>query len=75
MMEINFINKASKKGANYIISSKNNKNNKNKIIKVIDTINFLKNFAKIKRNNSNAKILAITGSAGKTSLKNMLYIF
>ncbi len=69
----NFINKALKKGANYIVTSKNNKNNKNKILKVINTRNFLNDFAKIKRNKSCAKILAITGSAGKTSLKNMLY--
>ena len=31
-------------------------------------------FAKLKRENCNAKILAITGSAGKTSLKNLLNI-
>ncbi|MDC3104460.1 UDP-N-acetylmuramoyl-L-alanyl-D-glutamate--2,6-diaminopimelate ligase [Candidatus Pelagibacter bacterium] len=69
----NFINKALKKGAKFVISSKKNKNNRHKIIKVRDTINFLNNFAKIKRSKSHAKILAITGSAGKTSLKNMIY--
>ena len=34
---------------------------------------FLNKFAKLKRENCNAKILAITGS-GKTSLKNILNI-
>ncbi len=69
----NFINKALKKGANYIVTSKNKKKNNNKILKVSNTRNFLNDFAKNKRNKSCANILAITGSAGKTSLKNMLY--
>ena len=67
-----FISKALKKGARYIISSKNNKSYKNKIIKVDNEIKFLNNFAKYKRDLSMAKIFAITGSAGKTSLKNLL---
>ncbi len=69
-----FISKAIKKGANYIISSKNNKNYKKRIIKVNNSITFLKQFGKLKRDNCNAKILAITGSSGKTTLKNMLNI-
>ncbi len=69
-----FISKAIKKGASYVVSSKNNKNNKNKIIKVDNPITFLNKFAKLKRENCNAKILAITGSTGKTSLKNILNI-
>ena len=67
-----FIYKAIKNGANYVISSKSNKKFKNKIIKVDNCISFLNKFANLKRKNCNAKILAITGSAGKTSLKNML---
>ena len=35
-------------------------------------LNFLNNFAFLKRKFTNAKILAITGSAGKTSLKNLI---
>ena len=35
-------------------------------------LSFLKQFAKLKRQNSLAKIIAITGSAGKTSLKNLI---
>ena len=48
------------------------KKNKNKIVKIKNEILFLKKFAKLKREYSSAKIIAITGSAGKTSLKNLL---
>ncbi len=67
-----FISKAIKRGARYIVTSKNNKKNKKKIIKVLNPITFLNKFARLKRENCNAKILAITGSSGKTSLKNTL---
>jgi murE/murF fusion protein len=67
-----FIPKALKKGAKYIVSSKIVKKYRNKIIKVKDEILFLNHFAKLKRKNSLAKIVAITGSAGKTSLKNLI---
>ena len=67
-----FISQALKKGAKYIVSSNNYKKYKNKIIKVDNVINFLNHFASLKRNNSVATILAITGSAGKTSLKNLI---
>ena len=43
-----------------------------KILKVKDSISFLNSYAKLKRDNSSANIIAITGSAGKTSLKNLL---
>ena len=69
-----FISKAIEKGAKYIISSKNTKKNKNRIIKVEDPINFLNKFAYLKRESCNASIIAITGSTGKTSLKNILKI-
>ena len=69
-----FISKAIKKGASYVVSSKNIKKNKNKIIKIDNSITFLDEFAKLKRENCNAKIIAITGSTGKTSLKNILNI-
>ena len=68
----NFIGKALKNGASFIISSKNNQKYKSKIIKINNPISFLNVFANLKRINSTAKILAVTGSAGKTSLKNML---
>jgi len=66
-----YVKEALKKGAGCVISTSNNKKNK-KIIKIKDTIFFLNNFAKLKREHSNAKIISITGSAGKTSLKNLI---
>ena len=69
---ISFIPKALKKGAKYIIANKKIKKFKKKIIKVNNVINFLNEFAKKKREDSSAKIIAITGSAGKTSLKNLI---
>ncbi len=67
-----FIKNVLKKGAAGVISDQNNKNINKKIIKVKDSISFLNKFAKIKRETTSAKIIAITGSAGKTSLKNLM---
>ena len=67
-----FIYEALKKGAGCVVTSSNLKKNKKKILKVKDSISFLNNFAKLKRKYSSAKIIAITGSAGKTSLKNLV---
>ncbi|MDC1212836.1 UDP-N-acetylmuramoyl-tripeptide--D-alanyl-D-alanine ligase, partial [Pelagibacteraceae bacterium] len=66
-----FIPNALKKGAKYIVSSKVVKKYRKKTIKVKNEVIFLNQFAKLKRKNSTAKIIAITGSAGKTSLKNL----
>ena len=67
-----FIPDALKKGARYIVSSKTLRKYDKKILKVKNEILFLNQFAKFKRQNSLAKIIAITGSAGKTSLKNLI---
>jgi len=67
-----FILQAIKKGASYAISSNNYKKHNQKILKTINSIAFLKKFATLKREFCNAKILAITGSTGKTSLKNII---
>ena len=67
-----FISKAINKGAKYIVSSKVSDRYKKRTIKVKNEILFLNQFAKFKRQNSLAKIVAITGSAGKTSLKNLI---
>ena len=68
----NFISMSIKKGAAIIVSSEIKKNYRKKIIKVDNEIDFLNKFASLKRAGVNAKIIAITGSAGKTSLKNLL---
>ena len=69
---VKFINSAVKKGAKHILTSKKVSKYKSKIIKVGNEINFLNCFAKKKRERTKAKIFAITGSAGKTSLKNLI---
>ena len=66
----NFIKDAFRKGASCVISDTSKKYGK-KIFKVKSSISFLNSFARIKRENSLANIIAITGSAGKTSLKNL----
>ena len=48
------------------------KKNKKKIIKIKNQLSFLNQFVYLKRKYSSAKIIAITGSVGKTSLKNLI---
>ena len=68
-----FAGKALKKGAAKLILSKNIKKiPKNKIIKVNNTFISLNNLAKVTRDNSFANIIGITGSVGKTTLKNLI---
>ena len=68
-----YVKDAISKGAIGSVTSKNIKNiKKNKIIKVKNTYSSLKNLAKITRENSSAEIIGITGSAGKTTLKNLI---
>jgi len=68
-----YVGKANKRGANYCIVSKKNKANKRgNFILVNNTNTFLNRLAEEKRKNSNAKIIAVTGSAGKTSVKTLL---
>ena len=67
-----FIQDALKKGAGCVLTSLPiNKKNK-KIIKIKNSISFLNKFASFKREHSLAKIIAVTGSAGKTSLKTLI---
>jgi len=68
-----FIKEAIKKGAiKAVISKKINKNNKNKIINVKNTFFSLNKLAELSRSISSAKIIGITGSVGKTTLKNLI---
>ena len=69
----NFIKEAIKKGAIKLVVSKKLKHlSKNKFIRVKNTFSALNNLAKITRNNSSAEIIGITGSVGKTTLKNLI---
>ena len=68
-----FVKEALLKGAANCIISKNSPNfPKNKIIKVDNTFSFLKQLAFLKRNNSNGTIIGVTGSSGKTSVKDLI---
>ena len=68
-----FVKEAIRKGAiKSVISKKMERLPKDKIIKVQNTLYSLKNLAKITRDNSAAHIIGITGSVGKTTLKNLI---
>ncbi len=69
----NYVNQAFEKGASAAIISKKNENilGKNFVL-VGDTFESLNNLAKYSRSRSNTKVIAITGSVGKTSTKEIL---
>ena len=68
-----FVNQAFKNKASIVVSNRvQNKFEINKQIKVKDTLKFLTDAAKIFRSSISTKIIAITGSCGKTTLKEML---
>ena len=62
----------SKKASLVIVNRINKKNNIKRQIKTQDTLKFLTESSKIFRENINTKIIAITGSCGKTTLKELL---
>ena len=65
-----YIQEAFKRGASLAIANTLKKNHK--IIKVKDTLKFLTKSSSLLRNNTSSKIIAITGSCGKTSLKELV---
>ena len=68
-----FAKKAIMKGAIKSVVSKEIKQlSKSKIIKVKNTFNSLNSLAKVTRDNTSAQIIGITGSTGKTTLKNLI---
>ena len=68
-----FVNEAIRKGATKCVVSKKIKHvSKNKIIKVKNTFSSLNDLARVNRNNTLAQIIGITGSVGKTTLKNLI---
>ncbi len=68
-----FLNEVFSQGGSLAIVNKINKSLPNlKQIKVKNTLNFLTKTSSIVRQNSSSKIIAITGSCGKTSLKDLL---
>ncbi len=68
-----YAKEALKKGAiKLVVNKKIKKIPNNKILKVNNTLSCLSDLSKQIRNNSKAKIIGITGSAGKTTLKNLV---
>ena len=68
-----FVKEAFDKGASLAIVNKFDKSIKaSRQIKVKDTLKFLTDSSKILRENSSSNIIAITGSCGKTSLKELI---
>ena len=72
-----FIDSSFNNGAKFCITEKNPKSKKNinKILIVNDINNFLKKISITKRKLFKGKVIGITGSAGKTTLKETLYFF
>ncbi len=68
----NYADEAIKKGASLAIVNKLGKYNKSKKIKTNNTLRVLTNASKDVRKISSAKFISITGSSGKTSLKDLL---
>ena len=68
----NYIKEAIINGASIAVVNRIQKFKKSKQIKVFNTLNFLTKVACKVRNSSSAKIIAITGSCGKTSLKELV---
>jgi len=68
----NYADEAIKKGASLAIVNKSGKFNKSKKVKTNNTLRVLTNASKDVRKISSAKFISITGSSGKTSLKDLL---
>lgn len=68
-----YIESALENGAAYVFASNSYHGEDDRIIKVEDTLESLKNLAKEYKKRLGARVLAITGSVGKTSCKNFAY--
>lgn len=70
-----FINSSLRRGAKYCLTDNKNFTKNSKIIYVNNVINYLNNLALKKRDLYKGKVIGITGSAGKTTLKETLAFF
>lgn len=69
-----YIDEAIEKGASLVISDRQVTDNKNfKIIQVKNSVEALQELAKRYRNSLTIKVIAITGSEGKTTTKDLIY--
>ena len=68
-----FVKQSFKRKASVAVVNRIQKNlNIERQVKVKDTLKFLTDISKILRKNLNTKIIAVTGSCGKTTLKELL---
>ena len=67
-----FISEAIKKGASVVISNAPSSDFNDKVVIVNDVLNALIELGKFSRKRNKGKIIAITGSSGKTTVKEML---
>ena len=67
-----FIGEAIKKGASIVISNAPVLNHENKVVVVNDVLKALVCLGKSSRERNKGKIIAVTGSSGKTTVKEML---
>ena len=70
-----FIDASIQNGAKFCITDNKNFKKNEKILYVRNINIYLKNLAKIKRDKYKGKVIGITGSAGKTTLKETLAFF
>lgn len=70
-----FINSSLRRGAKYCLTDNKNFAKNSKIIYVNNVTNYLNNLALKKRDMYKGKVIGITGSAGKTTLKETLAFF
>lgn len=70
-----FINSSLRRGAKYCLTDNKNFAKNSKIIYVNNVTNYLNNLALKKRDLYKGKVIGITGSAGKTTLKETLAFF
>ena len=72
----NYIKHALSNGAKYVVTDKKfDKNFSTKILKVTNSLNFLDRMARNKRKQFKGIVIAVTGSVGKTSIKELLNFF
>ncbi|MGL5760471.1 MAG: UDP-N-acetylmuramoyl-tripeptide--D-alanyl-D-alanine ligase [Cetobacterium sp.] len=69
----NYIDEALKRGAELIICDKKSMVESEKIIEVLDSIKFLQEISTLYREKLNVKIIAVTGSEGKTTTKDLIH--
>ncbi len=70
---VNYVADALERGAEYCVVPEGSGISGDKIVVVKDTVSFLGETAKRMRKKFEGKVLGITGSAGKTTLKEMLF--